>query len=148
MSIYQNAPAAKDSAILVRQLGSFMNDEQIRLENDRCQTEIENIPFAFFYVDEFSSLFIQAFIGDPEAIDDPDSILENLLQSNHLWGATAGGIFGLNPDDGLLYYNYRLDFPLSDEPLYEDLLIDLMPAIVGAVEAARDAFQGASAFLK
>jgi hypothetical protein len=141
MTAYQNEAAAKEAAILVRALGAFLNDEQIRLENDRCQTEIENIPFAFFYADEFSSLFIQALIGDPEAIDDPDSALENLLHNNHLWGGSAGGIFGLSPDDGLLYYNYRLDFPLSDEPLYEDLLIDLMPGIVGAVEAARAPYQ-------
>jgi hypothetical protein len=141
MNDVQNDDAANAAAILVRKLGEFMSDAQIRLENNCCRTEIENILFAFFYSPEFSSLFIQASVGDPKKADDQDALLEGLLQSNHLWDGTAGGIFGLNPEDGLLYYNYRLDFPLSKEPLYEDLLIELMPGMVGAVEAARAPYE-------
>ena len=127
-----------EAAALVGRLGDFMNDPQIRLADGQCHTDLEGFPFSFFYAEKSSTLFIQSTLGPLANCPDQGAALEALLEANHLGGGTAGGLFGLNPDDGHLYYSYRLDFPLSAEPVYDDLLIDLLPRIIGALEAAED----------
>jgi hypothetical protein len=129
---------AQDAAALLLELGEYMNDPLIRLENGRCDTELEGISFSFSYSEEFSALFIQADMGNFKNIPEPAAALEQLMLRNHLWQGTAGGVFGLHPKDDHLYYNHRLDFPLSSDPLYRGLLVELLPVIIGALKDAAE----------
>ena len=121
------------AASLVAELGLYLEDPGMKLdENGVCSAVIEGIRFSFFYDSSFSALFIQALLGNVE-----DSDIETLLYNNHLWEWTAGGIFGENPDDGLIYFSYRLDLPLAGghQPVF---LCLLMQNILGAIEATRE----------
>jgi hypothetical protein len=123
-----------EASKLVAFLGEYTKNPDLALDRDgRCTADIEGIRFSFFYEAGFDALFIQAALGAPTP-----GALEALMLSNQLWEGTAGGIFGLNPEDGHIYYSYRLDFPLAEEPVYEEFLCDLLAGIVGAIEAAMD----------
>ncbi|MDR2161379.1 MAG: type III secretion system chaperone [Desulfovibrio sp.] len=130
----------EEAAALVKTLGEYIDDPSILLDSlGRCSTVIENIPFSFFYGEKEGCLFIQALVGNGHGLH--TTALERLLAGNHLWASTAGGIFGLNPEDENIYYSYRLDFPISVDPdvaPYAELLCDIMPLLVGAIEKARD----------
>jgi hypothetical protein len=130
----------EEAAALVKSLGEFIDDPAILLDSrDRCSTIIENIPFSFFYAEKAECLFIQVLVGSGRNLS--TTALERLLVGNHLWASTAGGIFGLNPEDENIYYSYRLDFPIFVDPgvpPYTELLCDIMPLLVGAIEKARD----------
>lgn len=124
-----------DAAALIKELGGYTGIPELVLgETGICTADIEGIRFSFFYNPEWDCLFIQAALGAPG-----QEAMESLLRINHLWEGTAGGIFGLNPEDGLVYFCYRLNFPLADEPAYDGFMCDLMANIVGAIEAAGDA---------
>ncbi|MDR2892594.1 MAG: type III secretion system chaperone [Deltaproteobacteria bacterium] len=129
-----------EAAAQVAYLGEYTGNSACILDkNGRAMAEIEGIRFSFFYEAEYSALFIQAALGAPG-----QGALEALMLRNHLWEGTAGGVFGVNSEDGILYYSYRLDFPVvtgatgAEEGVYPVFLCDLMAYIVGAIEAAMD----------
>lgn len=125
---------ANDAAALIRELHDHTGIPELVLDGTgTCTADIEGIRFSFFYNQEWDCLFIQAALGAPG----PEA-MEKLLRLNHLWEGTAGGIFGLNPGDGIVYFSYRLDFPVADEPVYSGFMCDLMANIIGAIEVAGD----------
>ncbi|MDR3056339.1 MAG: type III secretion system chaperone [Zoogloeaceae bacterium] len=128
---------AADAARLLARLGEALGKE-LKLEENACHTRIEGRLLSFFYAEDLSALFVQAELAELSALPDPGSGLETLLRSSHLWEGTAGGIFGLNPEDRRIYYSYRLDLPLPVWPESEVLLVELLPLLLGALEAAED----------
>jgi hypothetical protein len=128
---------AADAARLLARLGEALGEE-LKLEKNACHTRIQGRLLSFFYEEKFSALFVQAELAELSALPDPENGLEALLRSSHLWEGTAGGIFGLNPEDKRLYYSYRLDLPLPAWPESEALLVELLPLLLGALEAAED----------
>lgn len=123
-----------EASALVASLGEYTGNSDLVLDKDgRCSVVLEGIHFSFFFESGHDALFIQALLGaaSPEA-------LESLMLRNQLWEGTAGGVFGLNEEDDRVYYSYRLDFPVAEEPVYPEFLCDLLAGIVGAIEAAMD----------
>ena len=125
---------ATEAAALVAFLGEYTGNPGLVLNaNGHAAAEIEGVLFSFFYEADHNALFIQAALGTPSP-----AALEPLMLCNHLWEGTAGGIFGVNPEDGIVYYSYRLDFPLADEGIYPEFLCDLMGGILGAIEVVME----------
>jgi hypothetical protein len=139
----KNMKYKEEAVALVKSLGEFIGDQAILLDaRGQCSTLIENTPFSFFYAEKEDCLFIQALVGSGRGLS--ATALERLLTGNHLWASTAGGIFGLNPEDENIYYSYRVDFPISadpDVPPYAELLCDIMPLLVGSIEKAKDTLE-------
>ncbi|GHT92653.1 hypothetical protein FACS1894116_03190 [Betaproteobacteria bacterium] len=140
------------AAHLLAKLGQTLG-QPLKLEAGPCPCRLEGRDLAFFWSEKFSALFLQADLGPLDGLADPVAGLESLLRANQLWNGTMGGIFGLNPADGRLYYSYRLDFPvalpsgtpLEDAPV-EELLPALLPYILGALEAMEDRLHPAAAW--
>ena len=107
-------------------------------KNGACRLPIEGREFSFFYGEKESALFVQADLGSLSALPDQEAALITLLQANHLWSGTAGGAFGLS--EGRIFYVFRLNFPLPPdwEKHDEDLLPELLPHMLGALNAAED----------
>jgi hypothetical protein len=124
-------------AILVHTLGTFLEEPTLTLERqDACSALIENVPFTFFRSEKYNCLFIQALVGNVDHLKNPDAAFAAILSGNHLWAATFGGIFGL--EDGNIYYSYRLDPPFMEDSADTELLCDLLPYMVGAIERVQD----------
>jgi hypothetical protein len=133
------------AAALIKALGDFLENPGLSLEKQNsCSALIGNIRFSFFWSEKYNCLFIQALAGSATALKDPDAAFAAILKGNHLWAATSGGVFGLN--DGNIYYSYRLDFPFAEESGYTDLLCDLLPYMVGAIERVQDILEIESGF--
>ncbi|MDR3038762.1 MAG: type III secretion system chaperone [Candidatus Adiutrix sp.] len=139
------------AAHLLAKLGQALG-RPLKLDAGPCPCRLEGREVTFFWSEKFSALFLQAGLGPLDGPADSVAGLESLLRANQLWSGTMGGIFGLNPDDGRLYYSYRLDFPvalpsgtpLEDAPV-EELLPALLPYILGALEAMEDRLRPAAA---
>lgn len=129
-------PSYKEEAVMLLQtLADYADEPESFVERDGEWTgDFNGLRFTFALEPDPAALLIQARVGSGAELD-----LEELLSANHLWGGSAQGIFGLNPEDGMVYYFRRLSLPLADEPVYPEFLCDLMAEIVGAVEAAGEA---------
>ena len=135
---------AEHAARMLDQLAVALGEAKPAWKNGACSLRIEGRKFSFFYGEKESALFVQADLGDLSALPDAEAAMMALLRANHLWAGTVGGSFGLA--EGRLLYVFRLDFPLPEgwEKHDADLLPDLLPHILGALEAAEDNLRAAS----
>ena len=128
----------KDAEKLLAALATLVEDPRIALdEKGCCLAELNGIVFAFSFDEKQQCLYIQSHAGSLNKAADPTLMLEWLLEANHLWQGTAGGVLGLDRN-GELGLAYRLDFPLPEEDFPETLLCELMPLLVGVTEWCRD----------
>jgi hypothetical protein len=103
-----------------------------------CELEIGDVLFAFFYVREPEALLINAKIADGKHLENRAEKLEQLLELCHIWQGTARGIIGLNPDDDVFYYSYKIPLPYTEEKdIPADFLLELLGYMNGAIEVAR-----------
>ena len=70
----------------------------------------------------FLNWVISELPTDPE---ERANALEELLQANHEWRMTEGGALGLDPDTGFVTLSYRVDLPLDDPALIQDIIVKL-----------------------
>jgi hypothetical protein len=129
---------AEHVARLLDHLAVALGEARPVWENNACCLRVEDREFFFFYGEEESALFLQADLGELAALPDQEKAMTTLLRANHFWAGTAGGAFGLS--QGRLLYVFRLNFPLPAgwEKYDKDLLPELLPYILSALEAAQD----------
>ncbi|MDR1395750.1 MAG: type III secretion system chaperone [Deltaproteobacteria bacterium] len=101
-----------------------------------CRAEFDGFTFTFDYDDVLKALFIKACLCPLSALADQDQALTTILETTYDWGHILMGAFGLDEEDGFLYFRSRLDFGRSEHPFEKDLLIDIIPRIVGAMDWA------------
>ncbi len=102
-----------DADKLLAALAGLVQDAGIALDDKgNGLAALNNIVFAFSFDAERQCLFIQSHAGSLREAADPAAVLEALLEANHLWQGTAGGVLGLDERNGELGLAYRLDFPL------------------------------------
>ena len=123
---------------LVSKLAAALGEPRPAWKNGACALRVEGRDFSFFCGEKPAALFLQTDLGELSARPNQEAALTALLRANHLWTGTVGGSFGLA--EGRLQYVFRLDFPLPEgwAEHDEDLLPDLLPHILGALEAAED----------
>ena len=138
---------AEHAARLLDQLAVALGEAKPIWENGACSLRIEGRKFSCFYGEKESALFLQADLGELSTLPEQEAAMMALLAANHLWAGTVGGSFGLA--EGRLLYVFRLDFPLPEgwEKHDADLLPDLLPHILGALEAVEDKLRPASGTL-
>ena len=129
---------------LLEQLAEALEEPRPVWKSGACRLRIAGRDFSFFHGEKESALFLQADLGELSALPDPEAAMTALLRKNHLWSGTVGGSFGLA--EGRILYVFRLDFPLPEgwEEHAADLLPELLPHILGALEAAEDRLRPAS----
>jgi hypothetical protein len=138
----------QDADRLMRALAAQVENPALTLDgNGCCLAELGGVVFAFSYDEERNCLFIQSHGGSLAAAEDPETVLQSVLQANHLWQGTAGAALGLDEASDELGLAYRLDFPLvaAGEEFPEDLLGDLLPRLAGVTRWCRDLVDPAEA---
>jgi hypothetical protein len=124
------------AAAMVKYLSDYLGLDGPGLEDDAFRAEMEGRFFACFWSEEFQSLFLEIHLGVLDSFQGGQHALESLLEANYLWQGSAGGSFGLFEDNGRVYWHRRMDFPLSEEPVDDSLLVQMLPPVLGAVENA------------
>ena len=129
---------AEHAVGMLDKLAADLGEAKPVWKSGACVLPIEGRELSFFYGEKESALFVQADLGPLSALPDQEAALITLLQANHLWSGTAGGAFGLY--EGRIFYVFRLNFPLPAdwEKHDEELLPELLPHILGALNAAED----------
>ncbi len=128
-----------DADKLMAALAARMENPAIALDDKGCcLVSLNDNVFAFSFDEERQCLFIQAHAGSLREADNPAAVLEAILEANHLWSGTAGGVLGLDEQSGELGLAYRLDFPLPGDEFPEALLCELLPHLAGVAEWCRD----------
>ncbi len=97
---------------------------------------LEQIPFTFSFSEAYPALFCQAEIGPVDTND--TALMEKLLQANHLWSNTAGGVLGIDPARAWLCLSWRVDLPLAEGEA-EALMAEALPHWLGAALWAKEA---------
>jgi hypothetical protein len=126
---------------LLAGVAEILDRPDFRLQPEGAQTgalvtELDGIPFSFHYDEGFDALFIQCACGSVH--EAPEKVLEQALAANYFWGATAGGILGLDEESRLIL-SYRLDLPLELSPEEEQALLpELLAHLSGAARWAAD----------
>ena len=129
----------KDADKLLAALAASVEGPDMALNAEgNCLATLNGMVFAFSFDEERQCLFIQSHGGSLGQAADPAAVLEKVLEANHLWQGTAGGVLGLDEQNGELGLAYRLDFPLPGEEFPETLLCGLMPHLAGVTEWCRD----------
>jgi hypothetical protein len=117
-------------------LSSQFTDPDLALVRGTCRAEFGGYPFTFNYDDVVKTLFIKACLCPLSTLPDPDRALVALLETTFEWAGLLGGSFGLNEDDGFIYYRARVDLRLAAGPLEQNLLVNMVHRIIGALDWA------------
>jgi hypothetical protein len=96
-------------------------------ENDQCSLTFDEDLAVVITLDEVvEAMFMGWVLG--ELPTEPDAVLEamqELLEANHEWRMTEGGTLGLEPDSGVVSLSYRIDLPLDDPGVIQDIIAKL-----------------------
>lgn len=96
-------------------------------ENDQCAlTFDESIAVVMSLNEVVEALFMVWMLGELPA--DPASrmdALQELLEANHEWHLTEGGTLGLDAETGVVTLSYRVDLPLDEPTVIQDVIVKL-----------------------
>jgi hypothetical protein len=99
-------------------------------EGNQCALTFDDSLAVIITLDEVvNAIFMIWILGDLPA--DPearaDAMME-LLEANHEWRETEGGTLGIDPDTALVTLSYRIDLPLDDPTVIQDIIAKLYNA--------------------
>jgi hypothetical protein len=117
-------------------LSCQFTDPDLALVHGICRAEFDGYPFTFNYDDVVKTLFVKACLCPLSALPDPDRALVAILEATFEWASLLGGSFGLDEDDGFIYYRARVDLRQAAGPLEQNLLVNMVHRIIGALDWA------------
>jgi hypothetical protein len=96
-------------------------------EGNQCALTFDETLGVIITLDEVvDALFLIWVLGDlpaePEARADA---MQELLEANHEWRETEGGTLGIEPETGLVTVSYRVDLPLDEPAVIQDIIVKL-----------------------
>lgn len=96
-------------------------------ENNQCSLTFNDDLAVIITLDEVvDAIFLNWILGglpnEPEAVA---NAMQELLEANHEWNMTEGGTLGLDPDTGLVTLSYRVNLPLDDTAVIQDVIAKL-----------------------
>lgn len=99
-------------------------------ENDQCALTFNETLGVVITLDEVvEAMFFGWVLGelpsDPAARS--EAMLE-LLEANHEWRETEGGTLGIDPETGFVTLSYRVNLPLDDSGVIQDIIAKLYNA--------------------
>jgi hypothetical protein len=121
---------------LILALSNRFPNHDLAMFHGACKGEFDGYSFSFNYDEVLKAMFIKACLCPITALPNPDQALITILEATYEWASLLGGSFGLNEDDGFIYYCSRLDFSVSPNPLDKDHLVNIVHRIIGALDWA------------
>jgi hypothetical protein len=96
-------------------------------ENNQCALTFDEELGVVLTLDEvvnaiFFGWVLGEFPTDPAVVA---NAMQELLQANHEWRMSEGGTFGLDPDTGFVTLSYRVDLPLHDAAVIQEIVAKL-----------------------
>lgn len=96
-------------------------------ENDQCALTFDDTIAVVMSLNEVvEAIFMVWILGelptDPQARVDA---LQELLEANHEWNLTEGGTLGLDAETGAVTLSYRVDLPLDEPAVIQDIIAKL-----------------------
>jgi hypothetical protein len=96
-------------------------------EDNQCSLTFDEDLAVVITLDEVvEAMFMGWVLGELPA--EPELVLhamQELLEANHEWNMTEGGTLGLEPDSGVVTLSYRVDLPLDDAGVIQDIITKL-----------------------
>lgn len=126
----------KEANQLFLALSTRFTDPDLALVQKTCRAEVDGYAFSFTYDDILKALFIKACLCPMSALSNPDQALVTILEATFEWASLLGGSFGLDDEEGILYYRSRVDLWRSEGPLDKNLLVNIVHTIIGALDWA------------
>lgn len=94
--------------------------------NQCCLTFDEDITVIITLNETAETIFMNWILGAlPTAPGEVTSAMQELLEANHEWNHTEGGALGLDSETGLVTLSYRVDLPLEDAAVIQDIIARL-----------------------
>ncbi|QIF05849.1 type III secretion system chaperone [Roseimicrobium sp. ORNL1] len=96
-------------------------------ESNQCSLTFDEDIAVIITLDEVvDAIFLNWILGAlPLEPDEVANALQELLEANHEWNKTEGGTLGLDADTGLVTLSYRVDLPLDDAAVIQDIIAKL-----------------------
>lgn len=96
-------------------------------EGNQCALTFDETLGVILTLDEVvDAIFLSWVLGDlPEDEESRIDAMQELLEANHEWRQTEGGTLGLDPDTGTVTLSYRVDLPLDDPAVIQDIIVKL-----------------------
>ncbi|HSI65456.1 MAG TPA: CesT family type III secretion system chaperone [Candidatus Saccharimonadia bacterium] len=96
-------------------------------ENNQCALTFDEALGVVITLDEvMEAIFFGWVLGElPAEPAAAAKAMRELLEANHEWRMSEGGTLGLDPDTGLVTLAYRVDLPLDDAAVIQEIFAKL-----------------------
>ena len=96
-------------------------------ENNQCALTFDEALGVVITLDEvMEAIFFGWVLGElPTEPAAAAKAMQELLEANHEWRMSEGGTLGLDPDTGLVTLAYRVDLPLDDAAVIQEIFAKL-----------------------
>jgi hypothetical protein len=96
-------------------------------ESSQCSLTFDEEIAVIITLDEVvDALFMTWILGAlPEDPAEVANAMQEMLEANHEWNGTQGGTLGLDPTTGVVTLSYRVDLPLDDAGVIQDIIAKL-----------------------
>lgn len=96
-------------------------------ENDQCALTFDEDLAVVITLDEVvGAIFLNWVLGElPTEPQEAVEAMQDLLEANHEWRMTEGGTLGLDPDTSVITLSYRVDLPLDDPAVIQNVIVKL-----------------------
>ena len=96
-------------------------------EGNQCALTFDETLGVILTLDEVvDALFLIWVLGDlPEETEDRADAMSEMLEANHEWRETEGGTLGIDSNTGMVTLSYRVDLPLDDPSVIQDVIVKL-----------------------
>lgn len=96
-------------------------------EGNQCALTFDETLGVILTLDEVvDAMFLIWVLGDlPEEAEDRADAMSEMLEANHEWRETEGGTLGIDSNTGMVTLSYRVDLPLDDPSVIQDIIVKL-----------------------
>lgn len=96
-------------------------------ENDQCSLTFDTHLAVIMTLNEVvEAMFLNWVLGTlPQDPEDQLEAITELMEANHEWNMTEGGTLGLDSNSGLVTLSYRVDLPLDDPGIIQNIIVKL-----------------------
>jgi Tir chaperone protein (CesT) family len=96
-------------------------------EGNQCALTFDETLGVILTLDEVvDAMFLIWVLGDlPEEAEDRADAMSEMLEANHEWRETEGGALGIDSNTGMVTLSYRVDLPLDDPSVIQDIIVKL-----------------------
>lgn len=96
-------------------------------EDNQCSLTFDEDLAVVLTLDEVvDAIFMSWVLGElPPEPEQGINAMQELLEANHEWNMTEGGTFGIDPATSVVSLSYRVDLPLDEPAVIQDIIAKL-----------------------